>query len=102
MCSAAAPASTSEALRTLQAGLAMVRSAAGFLAAAGAADLPADALAEGLRDLECADAAGAAARGVLLEAFDAQDASDQEDPDHAGAGQPCPPPARDALLADGS
>jgi hypothetical protein len=73
MCSAAAPASTSEALRTLQAGLAMVRSAAGFLAAAGAADLPADALAEGLRDLECADAAGAAARGVLLEAFDAQD-----------------------------
>ena len=57
----------------LHAGLALQRAAAGFLAAAGAASLPAEVLAEGLRDLESADAAGAAARGVLLEAFDAQD-----------------------------
>jgi len=57
----------------LHAGLSMVRSAAGFLAASGAAGLPAEVLAGGLRDLEDADAAGAAARGVLLEAFDVSD-----------------------------
>jgi hypothetical protein len=72
MCTAAAPASTTEAVRVLHAGLAMVRSAAGFLAASGAGDLPAEVLAEGLRELERADAAGAAVRGVLLAAFGAQ------------------------------
>ena len=75
MCTAAAqpPASAGEALGLLQAGLGLLRSAAGFLADGSAADLPAEALAQGLRELECADAAAAAARGVLLEAFDAQD-----------------------------
>jgi hypothetical protein len=70
---AAAPSSAAEAVRVLHAGLALMRSAAGFLAAHGAADLPVEVMAEGLRALECADAAGAAARGVLLESFDAQD-----------------------------
>jgi len=74
MCTAAAaPASASEALRLLHASLATARSAAGFLAAEGAAGLPAEAMAEGLRDLERSDAVGAAARGALLAAFDAQD-----------------------------
>jgi hypothetical protein len=75
MCTAAAPASAPDALRMLHAGLALIRSAAGHLAAdpAAAADLPAETLGEGLQALECADAAGAAARGRLLEAFDAQD-----------------------------
>jgi hypothetical protein len=73
MCTAAAPDTAGEAVRMLHAGLSMVRSAAGFLAASGAAGLPAEVLAGGLRDLEDADAAGAAARGVLLEAFDVSD-----------------------------
>jgi hypothetical protein len=73
MCTAAAPASASEALRMLHAGLAVTRSAAGFLAANGAADLPTEAMGEGLLALEAADAVGAAARGALLAGFDAQD-----------------------------
>jgi hypothetical protein len=73
MCTAAVPASASDALGMLHRGLDMLRSAAGFLAAVGAADLPAETLAEGLRALECADAVGAAVRGLFLEAFDAQD-----------------------------
>ena len=75
MCTAAAPASLSDALRMLRAGLALQRAAAGFLAGAGAevAGLPTQTLAEGLRELECADAAGAAVRGAFLAAFDAQD-----------------------------
>jgi Domain of unknown function (DUF222) len=73
MCTAAAPATSAEAVRMLRAGLAMVRSAAGLLAGEGAAGLPTEALAEGLRALEAADAAGAAVRGRFLEAFDAQD-----------------------------
>ena len=73
MCTLAAPADAAEAVRVLRAGLGLVRSAAGVLAAHGAAGLPAEVLAAGLRELEWADAAGAAARGVLLEAFDAQD-----------------------------
>jgi Domain of unknown function (DUF222) len=72
MCTAAAPASISDALRMLHAGLALQRAAAGFLVRADAADLPAEAAAEGLRELECADAAGAAVRGRFLEVFDAQ------------------------------
>jgi Domain of unknown function (DUF222) len=75
MCTAAAPASVSEALRMLRAGLALQRAAAGFLAQADAAGLPTETLADGLRELECADAAGAAVRGRFLEAFDAQDGS---------------------------
>jgi hypothetical protein len=73
MCTAAVPASIGEALGMLRSGLAMQRSAAGFLAAADAAGLPAEVLAEGLRELECADATGAAVRGRFLEAFDAAD-----------------------------
>jgi hypothetical protein len=82
MCTAAAPASAPDALRMLHAGLALIRSAAGYLAGdpADVAGLPAETLAEGLQALECADAAGAAARGRLLEAFDAQDG-------HVGDGQ---------------
>jgi hypothetical protein len=73
MCTATAPASISEALRMLHAGLALQRAAAGFLVRADAADLPTETVAEGLRELECADAAGAAVRGRFLEVFDAQD-----------------------------
>jgi hypothetical protein len=75
MCTATAPASAPDALRMLHAGLALIRSAAGHLAGdpAAVAGLPAETLGEGLQALECADAAGAAARGRLLEAFDAQD-----------------------------
>jgi hypothetical protein len=57
----------------LHAARVMQQAAAGFLAAADTADLPAEVLAEGLRELECADAAAAAVRGRFLEAFDAQD-----------------------------
>jgi Domain of unknown function (DUF222) len=73
MCTAAAPASASDALRMLHAGLAVVRSAAGFLATKGAADLPVAAMGEGLLALEAADAVSAAARGALMAGFDAQD-----------------------------
>jgi hypothetical protein len=72
MCTAAAPASAREALGMLSSGLGLVRAAAGLLAGADVADLPAGALAEGLRELEWADAAGAAVRGRFLEVFDAQ------------------------------
>jgi hypothetical protein len=46
MCTAAAPASASDALWMLHAGLALQRAAAGFLAVQGAADLPAAAMGE--------------------------------------------------------
>jgi Domain of unknown function (DUF222) len=62
------PANMDEALK-------MLASAVGFLAETEAADLPAEVLAEGLRAMERADAAVAAARGRFLEAFDAQDGS---------------------------
>ncbi len=55
--------------------LAMLEGALGFLADMDAAGMSAQALAEGLRALERADAVGAAARGQLLAAFDAQDGS---------------------------
>jgi len=55
--------------------LAMLEGALGFLADMDAAGMPAQALAEGLRALERADAVGAAARGGMLAAFDAQDGS---------------------------
>jgi Domain of unknown function (DUF222) len=61
-----APESTGEALE-------MLGCAIGFLAGADAAQMPAGALAETLHALEQADAAGAAARGRLLAAFDAKD-----------------------------
>jgi hypothetical protein len=73
MSTAAVPASASEAVRMLHCGLGLLQAAAGFLAVEGAADLPVETLAEGLRALECADAVGAAVRGLFLEAFDAQD-----------------------------
>jgi hypothetical protein len=66
MCTAAVPASASEALK-------MLPSLLRVLAAAAPAGQPAEALAEGLRMLEQADAVGAAVRGRYLEAFDAQD-----------------------------
>ena len=55
--------------------LAMLEGALGFLADMDAAGMSAQALAEGLRALERADAVGAAARGGMLAAFDAQDGS---------------------------
>jgi hypothetical protein len=60
------PASAAEALE-------MLESALGYLADADAADMPAEALANCLRGLERANAIEAAARGRLLEAFDAKD-----------------------------
>jgi hypothetical protein len=60
MCTAAVPASAIEALGMLHRGLDMLQSAASFLGAVGAADLPTETLAEGLRALESADAVGAA------------------------------------------
>jgi hypothetical protein len=53
--------------------LAMLDGALGFLADMDAAGTPAAVLAVGLRALERADAVGAAARGRMLAAFDAQD-----------------------------
>jgi hypothetical protein len=55
--------------------LLMLEGALGFLADMDSAGTPASALAEGLRALERADAIGAAARGRMLAAFDAQDGS---------------------------
>ena len=51
------------------------QAALGFLASTDAAGLPTAALAEYLQGLEETDAVQAAARGVLLAAFDAQDGS---------------------------
>jgi len=62
------PANMDEALE-------MLASAVGFLAETEAAELPVEVLAEGLRAMEQADAAEAAARGRFLAAFDAQDGS---------------------------
>ena len=67
MSAIAVPSNADEALR-------MLESALGFLAAEDAAEMPGEAVAECLRALERADAVEAAARGRLLEAFDAQDA----------------------------
>ncbi len=66
MSSVMAPASAAEALG-------MLESAMRFLADTDAAGMPAERLAECLRGLERADAMEAAARGRLLEAFDAKD-----------------------------
>jgi Domain of unknown function (DUF222) len=55
--------------------LLMLEGTLGFLADMDSAGTPASALAEGLRALERADAIGAAARGRMLAAFDAQDGS---------------------------
>ena len=73
MCTAAAPASANEALDLLRAAQGMQQVALRFLSGADAADLPTEVMAEVLRQLECADAIGAAVRGRFLEAFDAQD-----------------------------
>jgi hypothetical protein len=59
------PGNMSEAVAMLKGGL-------GFLADMDKAGMPAAALAEGLQALEWADAVGAAARGGMLAAFDAQ------------------------------
>ena len=61
--------------RNMPEALAMLEGALGFLADMDAAGMPAAALAAGLRALEQADAVGAAARGAMLAAFDAQDGS---------------------------
>jgi hypothetical protein len=68
MSTAVVPRNTPEAL-------AMLVGALGFLADMDAAGTPIAALAAGLRALERADAVGAAARGRMLAAFDAQDGS---------------------------
>ena len=75
MCAVTVPASAGEALGMLTSALRMQRAALGFLADIDAADMPAAAAAECLQGLEQADAVGAAARGQLLAAFDAQDGS---------------------------
>ena len=66
MCTVAVPAGMGEALARLA-------SSVGFLADVDAAGLPAEALAQGLRVLEQADAVGAVARARYLAAFDARD-----------------------------
>src|ERR1700720_2465371 len=66
MCTGTVPPTGAEAL-------AMLESALGFLAAEDPAGMPAEAVADRLRVLERADAVGAAVRGGLLHAFDAQD-----------------------------
>jgi len=73
MCTAAAPASANEALDLLRAAQGMQQVALGFLSRADAAGLPTEVMAEVLRQLECADAIGAAVRGRFLAVFDAQD-----------------------------
>ena len=75
MCTAAVPTSVGEALGMLKSAQRMEQAALGFLAGVDAADVPAAALAECLEGLEQTDAVQAAARGRLLEAFDAQDGS---------------------------
>ena len=66
MCTGTVPATGAEAL-------AMLESALGFLAAEDATGISTEAVADRLRVLERADAVGAAVRGGLLRAFDAQD-----------------------------
>jgi Domain of unknown function (DUF222) len=73
MCTAAGPASANEALDLLRAAQGMQQVALGFLSGTDAAGLPTEVMAEVLRQLECADAIGAAVRGRFLEVFDAQD-----------------------------
>jgi hypothetical protein len=68
MSSVMVPANASEALG-------MLESAMGFLADLDVAGMPAEAVAECLRGLERADAIEAAARGLLLAAFDTNDGS---------------------------
>ncbi|HTX29446.1 MAG TPA: DUF222 domain-containing protein, partial [Streptosporangiaceae bacterium] len=66
MCAGTAPASMAEALET-------IAELAGFVADVDAAELPAPVLGDGLAEMERIDAVLAAARGVLLAAFDAKD-----------------------------
>src|SRR5271166_3248950 len=73
MCTTRVPATSAEALGMLEAALGAQQSVLRFLAAQDAAGLPAPAVADQLRALERADAAGAAVRGRLLEVFDTQD-----------------------------
>ena len=73
MCTTTDPATSAEALGMLEAALGAQQRVLRFLAAQDAAGLPAPAVADQLRALERADAAGAALRGRLLEVFDSQD-----------------------------
>jgi hypothetical protein len=66
MCTMAVPGSASEALAKLQ-------SLVGYLADLDAASMPAEALAQCIRELVQADAVSAAALARLLAAYDAQD-----------------------------
>jgi hypothetical protein len=75
MCTLTVPASAGKALGMLKSAQSMQQAALGFLADMDAAGMPTDVLAECLQDLEQTDAVGAAARGQLLAAFDAQDGS---------------------------
>jgi hypothetical protein len=69
------PASVGEALEMLKSAQSTQQAALGFLADMDVAGMPADVLAECLQVQEQTDAVGAAARGQLLVAFDAQDGS---------------------------
>ena len=73
MCTTTDPATAAEALGMLESAVGMQQRALRFLAAQDAAGLPAPAVADQLRALERADAAGAALRGRLLEVFDSRD-----------------------------
>ena len=75
MCTAIVPANAGEALGMLESALTMQQVALGFLADMDTSGMPVAALAECLQSLERTDAVGAAARGQLLAAFDAQDGS---------------------------
>ena len=75
MCTVSVPATAGEALGMLALALRVQQAALGFLADVDAADVPAGVVAECLSGMEQADAVGAAARGQLLAAFDAQDGS---------------------------
>src|SRR5271156_2724760 len=73
MCTTTVPATAAEALGMLESAQGTQQRALVFLAAQDAAGLPAPAVADQLRALERADAAGSAVRGRLLEVFDTQD-----------------------------
>jgi hypothetical protein len=75
MCTVAIPASVGEALGMLESAQRMQQAALEYLADMDAAALPVAVLAELLQAQEWTDAVGAAARGQLLAAFDAQDGS---------------------------
>jgi len=63
----------------------MLQAAAGYLKTADYAELPAVTVGVVLLALECADAAGAVARGRALNAFDAKDGHEDDGQKTTGA-----------------